>query len=184
MSGEPSPDALDARPAAPRPMRRAKREVTDSDELRAIIEGCRTVRLGFQDAEGVFIVPMNFGYDWTTNPDGTPRLTLWLHSAREGRKAEAVARGGAAGATVAFEMDIEDGVTIGDYSCAYSFAYRSIMGTGRAASVEDPNDKLHGLERLMEHLSPNAPVNFSPEAIERVVVWRIDVEQFRGKRRV
>ena len=84
---------------------------------------------------------------------------------------------------VAIEMDIEGGVTMGDYSCAYSFAYRSIMGTGRIVPVTDPAGKLHGLERIMAHLAPDAPVTFSPEAVNRVAVWRVDVGHFTGKHR-
>ena len=94
-----------------RPMRRAKREVTDSEELRAIVEGCRTVRLGASDDEGLFIVPLNFGYDWeVAAEDGQPRLTLWLHSADAGRKADVFNAHGDAGVPVAIEMDIEGGV--------------------------------------------------------------------------
>ena len=236
-----------AAPAHPRPMRRAKREVTDADALRAIVDACRTVRLGLVDAEGMFIVPMNFGYDWDASamgagmgaggatgtgiagdnayeggnidavlvaddakateasgpsaPAGTadladdegkdltgatprPRLTLWLHSAGEGRKADAFRAGGDAGTPVAIEMDVEDGVTTGDYACAYSFAYRSIMGTGRAHVVTDADEKLRGLRRIMEHLAPGAPVTFSREAVERVSVLRVDVERLSGKQRV
>lgn len=170
-----------------REMRRAKREVTDTEELRGIVEACRTVRLGLVDDEGVFIVPMNFGYDWKVGRDGRPRLTLWLHSAGAGRRTEALLTSGAdaaPGAPIAIEMDAEDGVTTGDYSCAYSFAYRSIMGTGRARRVGTPKEKLLGLSRIMDHLAPGAPVSFSPESVERVTVWRVDVEAFRGKQRV
>lgn len=169
-----------------REMRRAKREVTDAGELRGIIEACRTVRLGLVDAEGVFIVPMSFGYDWPEGDDGA-RLTLWLHSAGAGRRTEALlatGAGTAAGAPVAIEMDVEDGVTTGDYACAYSFAYRSIMGTGRAHVVTDADEKVRGLRRIMEHLAPGAPVTFSPEAVERVSVLRVDVERLSGKQRV
>lgn len=231
-----------AAPAHPRPMRRAKREVNDADALRSIVGACRTVRLGLMDAEGMFIVPMSFGYDWDapvtgagdatgmgvagtdadeggnmdealvaddakatkasvpSAPTGTadladdrgedltgatprPRLTLWLHSAGEGRKADAFRAGGDAGTPVAIEMDVEDGVTTGDYACAYSFAYRSIMGTGRVHVVTDADEKVHGLRRIMEHLAPSAPVTFSPEAVDRVTVLRVDVERLSGKQR-
>lgn len=79
------------------------------------------------DEEGMFIVPMSFGYDWADpespgNNAPTPRLALWVHSAPEGRKAELFNRE----PRVAIEMDIEDGVIEGPYACAYSYAYRSI----------------------------------------------------------
>ena len=76
-------------------MRRAEKEVKDLEQLEEILRDCNTVRIGTQDAEGMFIVPVNYGYDLTEG-----QLTLYLHSAREGRKAAAFRRGGA----VAFEM--------------------------------------------------------------------------------
>ena len=35
----------------------------------------------------------------------------------------------------------------------------------------------------MAHLAPDAPVTFSPEAVNRVAVWRVDVGHFTGKHR-
>ena len=187
-------------------MRLAKREVTDTETLRAMIDACKTVRLGLADSEGIFIVPVNFGYTWnvpargphTPNgpasmgmrpgavpacPAAAPHLTLWIHSATEGRKAAALAAAEAAATPVAIEMDIEDGLIHGSYACAYSYAYRSIMGTGIAHAVTSPSEKRQGLEHIMEHLAPGEEAAYAPEAIERVAVWRIDVTAFTGKQR-
>ena len=97
-----------------RPMRQASRQVRNIDQLHAIVEACHTVRIGALDEEGMFIVPMSFGYDWADpespgNNAPTPRLALWVHSAPEGRKAELFNRE----PRVAIEMDIEDGVIEG-----------------------------------------------------------------------
>ncbi len=159
-------------------MRRAKRQVTDAAQLKAIVDACKTVRIGAVDEHGMFIVPMSFGYEWK-NVDGAPKLTLWLHSAVEGRKAHAFGDG----ARVAIEMDIEDGVITGDYSCSYSFAYRSIMGQGSIRPVEDASAKLRGLMLIMEHMAPGSEIEFTDEAVARVAVWRIDVDEFTGKQR-
>ena len=108
-------------------MRLSKHEVTDIAKLREILEVCKTVRIACVDDQGLFIVPMSFGFELD---DETRRLSLWLHSAGEGRKAAAWKSAGDAGCPVAIEMDIEDGVISGEHACDYSFAYRSIMGTG------------------------------------------------------
>lgn len=97
-----------------RPMRQASRQVRNIDQLHAIVEACHTVRIGALDEEGMFIVPMSFGYDWADpespgNNAPTPRLALWVHSAPEGRKTELFNRE----PRVAIEMDIEDGVIEG-----------------------------------------------------------------------
>lgn len=46
-----------------REMRLNKREIKDPEMLRSIIETCRVLRLGLTDSEGMFIVPVNYGYD-------------------------------------------------------------------------------------------------------------------------
>lgn len=73
-------------------MRRAKREVADLAELRGIVEKCPAVRVGSHDAEGVFVVPMSFGYELAEpvpGEAGDARWTFWLHCASEGRKTDA-----------------------------------------------------------------------------------------------
>lgn len=75
------------------------------------------------------------------------------------------------------------GVIGGDYSCAYSYAYESVMASGRAMRVADPAQKVRGLKAIMAHMAPGAPVEFKPEAVARVDVWRVDVEHLTGKRR-
>lgn len=158
-------------------MRRAKREVTGLDELRSIVKRSQVVRVGSHDAEGVFVVPMSFGYEVAAGDE--PRWTFWLHCAAEGRKTDAWL----ADPQVALELDVAGGVIAGDYSCAYSYAFESVMANGHAVRVTDAAEKVHGLELIMAHMAPGAPVRFSPEAVEVVDVWRVDVDHISGKRR-
>ncbi len=191
-----------------RQLRLSKREITDACALHAVIDQCRVVRIGAVDEAGVFVVPMSFGYDWREvegpgdvlefdsealleeradvdedrleKPDLRPELTLYVHSAKEGRKARAFSRG----AQVAIEMDIDLGNIAGDFACAYSRAYRSIMGTGYIEPVDDPWEKRRALTLIMEHLAPDARAEFSPEAVERTGIFRIAVREFTGKERL
>ena len=159
-----------------REMRLNKREIKDPDILRDIIESCDIVRLGLRDRDGMFIVPVNYGYDIETDGTGL-KLTLYIHGAREGRKAEAFA----ADPSVALEMDCMDGIITGDYTCSYSCAYRSIMGNGTIRELTGEQEKIHALTRIMEHMAPGARIEFRPEMLERTGVYRIDVKNFTGK---
>ena len=161
-----------------REMRLNKREIKDPDMLRDIIESCDIVRLGLRDRDGMFIVPVNYGYDIETDGTGL-KLTLYIHGAREGRKAEAFA----ADPSVALEMDCMDGIITGDYTCSYSCAYRSIMGNGTIRELTGEQEKIHALTRIMEHMAPGARIEFRPEMLERTGVYRIDVKKFTGKER-
>ena len=145
-----------------RPMRLAKREVRETEELRWILEDCDVVRIGLTDEEGMFIVPVNFGYE-LSEQDGKRKLTLYIHSAREG--------------------DCGHELITGDYTCSYSYAYRSLMGTGTICEVTDTEEKIHGLNLLMRHMEPEASIRYLPEMLARVGVYRIDVREFTGKQR-
>ena len=159
-------------------MRLAKREVTDRKELRAIIEKCTVLRIGGRDEEGMFIVPVNYGYEWEEK-DGEISLKFYIHSTKEGRKARAFRKD----PQVAVELDREGGVIEGNYTCSYSFAYESIMGTGTIRLLEKTEDKRRGLRFLMEHMAPGSPIEFRDEMIEAVDVYEIDVAEFKGKKR-
>ena len=67
-----------------REMRLYKREIRDPEIIREILEECSVVRLGTRDEEGMFIVPVNFGYEFYEKGGGQA-LTLFIHGAREGR---------------------------------------------------------------------------------------------------
>ena len=162
----------------PRPMRLHKREVTDAAQLAAIIDHADVVRVGAVDAEGIFIVPMSFGYETSGSPEA-PTWTFWLHCAGEGRKVDAWR----ANPQVALELDVAAEVICGTYACAYSQAYESVMASGTISQVGAVDEKTHGLERIMAHMAPGAPVTFSPEAVERVSVWKVEVTRLTGKRR-
>lgn len=157
-----------------RPMRLYKREVKEKARIHQILESCKVVRIGGCDREGMFIVPVNFGYEFG---DKETDLRLYIHSAPEGRKAEAFTFS----PDVAIEMDCEHGIIRGDYTCSYSFAYSSIMGNGTIQKIEDEREKIHGLQLLMKHMDPQAELEFLPQMLERVAVYRIDVKEFTGK---
>ena len=59
-------------------MRRKDREITDIEEIRDIIEKCKVCRLAMQDEEGLYLVPLNFGYEFEEES-----LALYFHSAKE-----------------------------------------------------------------------------------------------------
>lgn len=163
----------------PRQMRLKKREIKEEEALRQILEDCDVVRIGAVDEEGMFIVPVNYGYEFVQTQSGQSRLKLYFHSAREGRKAELFDKE----PDVAIEMDCGHKVIRGDYTCAYSFAFRSIMGNGKIRPVKEKEEKRYGLNLLMRHMEPSAEINFMDEMVERVSVYCIEVTHFTGKQR-
>lgn len=161
-----------------RQMRLWKREIKDPEALRKILDACDVVRIGAADREGMFIVPVNFGYTFEPEAEGI-QLRLYFHGAREGRKAEAFAEN----PQVAIEMDCGHALISGNYTCAYSYAFQSIMGSGSVYEITEIEEKIQGLRRIMEHLAPEAGIRFSDEMLERTGVYCIEVDSFTGKER-
>ena len=152
-------------------MRRAEKEVKDLEQLEEILRDCNTVRIGTQDAEGMFIVPVNYGYDLTEG-----QLTLYLHSAREGRKAAAFRRGGA----VAFEMDCGHQLMTAEQACSYSCAYRSIMGSGTIRELTDLEKKRTALNAIMVHMT-GREWELPAEQVDRTAVFALRAAEWTGK---
>ena len=162
-----------------RTMRLKKREILNKEVLRDLIDGCKVVRIGAADEEGMFIVPVNYGYELQEKEDGTHDWKLYFHSAGQGRKAEAFAKEPVA----ALELDREGGVIRGDYTCSYSFAYQSIMGTGKIRKLESESEKRYGFEKIMEHLAPEAELQFDETLLKAADVYCMEVLSFTGKER-
>ncbi len=153
-------------------MRRQDRAVTDERELRAILDSCKVCRIAMQDRDGLYIVPMNFGYTWE---DGV--LRLYFHSAGEGRKLEALAEN----PHVAFEMDSGHALVEGDTACAYAYRFQSIIGSGEAAFITDSAEKKKALSLLMQHQT-GRDFFFDDRMAATVTVFQIRATAFTGKR--
>ena len=65
-------------------MRRKDREVTNPEEIESILRRCRVCRIAMQDEEGLYILPLSYGYEMDNGC-----LTLYFHGAKEGRKIRA-----------------------------------------------------------------------------------------------
>ena len=155
-------------------MRRDDRAVTKLSEIRAILESCQVCRLAMQDEVGLYIVPMNFGFAL----EGDGRLTLYFHSAPEGRKIAALT----AAPQVAFELDGGHQLVEGEVPCAYSFNYRSITGTGAAAFCRTAEEKIAGLRAIMVHQT-GRDFPFTEAMVQNVAVFRVEADAYTAKAR-
>ena len=162
--------------STPRAMRRADREVRDAADIEAILRDCADVRVAYQDAQGLTIVPVNFAYVFESG-----KLRLYMHSAHEGRKIDAIRAAGNA-LPVAFEMDCDATVYTGRTPCSSTTAFRSIIGTGLASLVEDTEQKIEALTLLMRQRTAMHDVTFMPRQVAKVAVWRIESTEFTAKR--
>lgn len=171
----------------PRPMRRADREVLEASQIADILEHARVVRVSYEDQEGRTVVPVHFAYDYHPeapnhyDEDGRGRrgtVVLYMHSAREGRKIDAIAAADNA-LPVAFEMECDQVIYAGRTPCASTTAFRSIVGTGTAALIEDTAEKTRVLDMLTNRLTGQSFDRSA--AADAVAVWKIESDSFTAK---
>jgi nitroimidazol reductase NimA-like FMN-containing flavoprotein (pyridoxamine 5'-phosphate oxidase superfamily) len=155
-------------------MRRTDKEVADVDGKLEIIDKNRVCRLALSDDNQPYIVPLNYGYSFENEV-----LTLYFHSAREGRKMDIIKRNNRA----CFEIDCGGALVEGERPCSYSYVFESVVGMGRIVLLDTVAEKEEGLNRLMRHQAGGgAAYHFEEKMMERVVVYKMVVEAFWGKR--
>ena len=155
-------------------MRRKDRQITDLEAIRAILDKAKVLHLAMIDGDRPYVVPLNYGY---TLENGA--LTLYLHSAREGRKLDVLRQND----RVAFVLETNvSQVSGGDIPCKYGEAYASVMGEGRAVLLTDSAEKMAALSILMK-TQTGRTFSFTPEMTDGVAVIRLDVDSFTAKAR-
>jgi uncharacterized protein len=162
-----------------RMMRRADREVTDPTQAMAIIEACKIIRIAYMDAEGLTVVPMNFGFE-NEDSAGVAKPTFYFHSAPIGRKMDAIKAADNA-LPVAFEMETDCEVVEGRTPCNWGEAFKSVVGTGVASIVDDPEESRTALGLLMKQQAGMEHVEFTDQQIRSVTVWKVESDYVTAK---
>ena len=148
-------------------MRRQEREVRDGRQIRDILETGLVCRLGLCDGQQPYVVPMMYGYR-----DGS----LYVHSAREGRKIDILKRND----RVCVEIDIDTRIVRSDSPCRWTARYRSVIGFGRARIIDETEQKIAALDVIMEHYGAGGG-EYDERTLGRTIVIEVIIESMSGK---
>ncbi len=152
-------------------MRRGEREVTKIEDLKQIIDDCKVVRIGTIDQEGIYVVPLNFGYALDDHS-----FKIFVHSAKKGRKVEAFAYNN----KVAIEMDCKHALDGEDKACSYTYKYASVIGNGTIRLLSETNEKLDALQAIMVH-QVGRTFPLGEQEANMANIYEIDVKTYTGK---
>lgn len=155
-------------------MRRADREVTNRSDILDIMRRCTHVSLALMDGDYPYVIELNFGFE--DAPDG---LVLYFHGAHEGKKLALIA----ANPHAAFSMSCGHEFVPGKVDCAGTFKYESVCGRGLVQMVEGA-EKQKALSIITSHYDPAREHPFEEKHARAVSVFKLNVEQFTGKRRL
>ncbi|WP_124728128.1 pyridoxamine 5'-phosphate oxidase family protein [Staphylospora marina] len=124
-----------------RPLRRTAKEVTDPARIGEFLRTAHVGALGLSDEEGTYVVPLNFV--WHNG-------RIYFHGSDEGRKADAIKRGG----TVCFSVFEEIAVTCDPVPALTGAAYFSVMVFGHCVPVENLDEKTEALQAMLDKYVP------------------------------
>ena len=153
-------------------MRRKDREITDFNDIIAIMKKGDTCRLAVNDGDYPYIVPLNFGLDVQDN-----RAILYFHSALEGKKLDLIRKNN----KVTFEMDCGHQIIMYDERMSCTMGYESVMGHGTIEFVPE-DEKLDALKVLMRQYH-SEDFEFNTKMMKVTAVLKLTVSDMTGKRR-
>ena len=150
-------------------MRKKEREIKDRKEIDGVIRRCQVCRLAMCDDGHPYIVPLNFGYDGSF---------LYFHCALEGKKIDIIRKNNRVG----FEFDILHEIVKSEQACGWGAKYESVIGSGTAEILNNPEDKKEALEYIMLQYG-SLLKDFSDEILKKTLVLRVRILEISGKLR-
>jgi nitroimidazol reductase NimA-like FMN-containing flavoprotein (pyridoxamine 5'-phosphate oxidase superfamily) len=153
-------------------MRRNDREIKDKALIEQFITKEQIIRIAFYDNGDLYIVPLNYGFIYEND-----KYVFYFHGAKAGRKFEL----SKSSPMVGFEIDGEYELLQADVACDYSAKFQSVIGTGRLSIIEDYEEKIKGLNALMNHISGKSEWDYSKDMVDAVAVFRLEVDKLSCK---
>ena len=149
-------------------MRRKEKEIKSKKELEKIISDAKVIRLALTDNIFPYILPLNFGYKDNV---------FYIHSAKEGKKIDIIKKNN----NVAFEIDIENKLITNELACKFTMDYKSILGNGKAIIIDNEEEKVEGLNIIMNQYSNNKKFNFEKKIVDKIYIIKILINEISGK---
>ena len=157
-------------------MRRQDREIKDPSVILDIINSLPIGHLAMNDAGKPYGVTMNY----LSELDADRNAVLYFHGAKEGRKAEILARD----PHVYFFAERDDGPKVivrPNGTKSVTNLYVSVAGEGVMELMEDAAEKRRVLLTMANAFS-DEPIESIPDAVvERTAVWKLVLNGVTGK---
>jgi len=152
-------------------VRRKDREVSDKNEVIAILRKCNTVRIGIQGEQYPYVVPVSFGMEVV---DGNP--IVYFHCAKQGMKIDLIKKN----QNVCLEGDIF--INVEQTEHGITTRYESVIGFGKCLFLEDAEEKKRALRLITDHYGfANYPLDRC-RGLQNMLIGKVILEKITGKR--
>lgn len=152
-------------------MRKVDREIKDFNEIIDVINNLETIRIGINNDQYPYVVPVSFGYEVIDQ-----QLVFYFHGAKAGMKYDLIKKN----PHVCVEGDIcyrfKD--TISSVTCLYE----SIIAFGKCELVDDDQEVIKGLKLLLSHCGYDNHF-IDDKAAKYTALYKVTVTAITGKRR-
>ncbi len=150
-------------------MRKKKMQINDPAEVEGILARGKILFMAMSHGDQPYVVPMNYGYD---------QGRIYMHTGHKGLKIEVLAEN----PKVSFTLIDEWEMVPNELPCKWDTTYQSAVGFGLASLVEDPEEKIAGLEAVSRQAGHTGAMEFPPEKVNQVALIKIEIEQLTGRR--
>jgi nitroimidazol reductase NimA-like FMN-containing flavoprotein (pyridoxamine 5'-phosphate oxidase superfamily) len=148
-------------------MRRKDKEINDLMTIQTIIKESAVCRLAMTDGEKPYLIPLCFGFQDNT---------LFFHSARKGLKLDMLEKN----PNVCFEFDAVQEVIGSDEPCSWSMKYQSVVGFGKAAFIEEMEEKQKALGIITSQYS-DKQFQYPENKVNGTAVFKVEIDSMTGK---
>lgn len=143
----------------------------DYESLNAVLDEGLICHLGFVVDGQPFVIPTGYGRDGEK---------LYVHGSAASRMLRHLAQGHPMTACVT----LLDGLVLARSGFHHSMNYRSAVVFGKGTLVEEPEEKMHALVVISEHLVPGRWAELrgpNPQEMKATSVIRLEIEDFSVK---
>lgn len=154
-------------------MRRKDREVNNIEEIKEILNKCKTASLAMIDNGIPYVVPLSYGYEIAEK-----QLILYFHSAKEGRKIDILKKSD----MVSFTIFNEGKPLFPETPCNSGYYYSSIIGNGHVEFIENTDEKLKALHKMFAQQS-GQEISFTKAQTENVCLFKVISDDYTGKQK-
>ena len=148
-------------------MRRKDKEIADDSAVWAVVAQSQVCRLAMVDDDSPYVVPLCFGIAGNI---------LYFHGAARGKKIDLIRKN----PNVCVEFDRLFGPIPSEGACDWSMKYQSVIGFGRAALIEDPNEKRTALDLITARYADGG-FSYPESRIKATAVIKVQIEKVTGK---
>lgn len=138
--------------------------IKDIDAIKNIISKCQVAEITMYKDNIPYLVCLNYGYEFK---DG--ELILYCHFSNKGKELDILDEN----PNVFVEINNKKNIISDNNSCWLDLEYFSIISSGKVEFIHNIYDKIHVLNKLMEHYTYNDNNSLKNEALNKILLLKI-----------